>query len=332
MIQWLTAATAMLVLGAPALRALDCDDSDPCTVNDACGVDGTCQGTFQMGKSCNDFQDCTTNDTCRNDPLTGMPGCSGDAVQDGTPCGGGCGTCMQLAPIPGVPPLCSGDLADNGKSCDPSSFALGPCFVGKCQITGAGGITFAICLPSFKVCPDTDGNPCTDNCNFNTGNCEKNAPKCDGVCSSCNPATGMCETKTLGASCDDSDPCSAKSSCQTIEGVPFAVCLAGAPTVDTPTPTVTPPGSTPISTPTSTATTGAPTSTPTTAASPTPAACVGDCNDNKIVAINELVTGVNIALGSFPISQCSAFDTNGNQMVDINELIAGVGSLLNGCV
>ena len=95
-----------------------------------------------------------------------------------------------------------------------------------------------------------------------------------------------------------------------MEGIPVALCLAGAPTV--PTPTATAPGATPT-------------------VSPPPGGCVGDCNDNQIVAVNELITGVNIALGSAPIGQCSAFDTNGNQMVDINELIAGVGALLNGC-
>jgi hypothetical protein len=51
-----------------------------------------------------------------------------------------------------------------------------------------------------------------------------------------------------------------------------------------------------------------------------------------MVAVNELITGVNIALDRAPISQCSSFDTNGNQMVDINELIGGVRSALNGCV
>jgi len=325
-IQWLMAASVLLVLGAPALRALDCDDSDPCTVNDACGADGSCQGTFQLGKSCNDFQDCTINDTCRDDLLSGLPGCSGDSAPVDTPCAGGCGTCQQLVPIEGVPLLCSGDPADSGKTCDPG-FDLGNCFVGSCQITSGGGVSFASCIPAFKVCPDTDGNPCTDSCNFETGNCQKNAPKCDEVCSTCNQATGQCETKNLGGACNDFNPCTAQSSCQVIEGVPFAYCMAGVPTGHTPTPTVTPPGATPTVSPTSTAT-----STATTGVPPTPAACVGDCNNNKIVAVNELISGVNIALGSAPISQCSDFDTNGNQTVDINELIAGVGSLLNGCV
>ena len=59
--------------------------------------------------------------------------------------------------------------------------------------------------------------------------------------------------------------------------------------------------------------------------------CVGDCNGNGAVAINELIVGVNIALGSTPLSSCPAFDANGDGMVGINELIAAVNNALNGC-
>jgi len=63
---------------------------------------------------------------------------------------------------------------------------------------------------------------------------------------------------------------------------------------------------------------------------PTPS-CVGDCDGTGMVAINELITGVNIALGSSPLSSCTAFDQNGDGMVGINELISGVNNALNGC-
>jgi hypothetical protein len=62
---------------------------------------------------------------------------------------------------------------------------------------------------------------------------------------------------------------------------------------------------------------------------PTPS-CVGDCNGDGMVLINELVLGVNIALGSTPVSACPAFDANGNGMVLINELISGVNNALAG--
>ncbi len=52
---------------------------------------------------------------------------------------------------------------------------------------------------------------------------------------------------------------------------------------------------------------------------------------NGSVAINELITGVNIALGSGPLSSCPSFDVNGDEMVEINELISAVNNALTGC-
>jgi len=61
------------------------------------------------------------------------------------------------------------------------------------------------------------------------------------------------------------------------------------------------------------------------------AQCVGDCNGDGTVAINELITGVNIALGNAQASSCPSFDTNSDGSVAVNELISGVNALLNGC-
>lgn len=60
-------------------------------------------------------------------------------------------------------------------------------------------------------------------------------------------------------------------------------------------------------------------------------ACVGDCNGNGTVAINELIVGVNIALGRQRVSACRAFDSNQSQSVTINELVRAVGNALSGC-
>jgi hypothetical protein len=59
--------------------------------------------------------------------------------------------------------------------------------------------------------------------------------------------------------------------------------------------------------------------------------CVGDCNGDGMVAINELITGVNIALGATPLSTCPSFDINGDNMVGINELITAVNNALGTC-
>ncbi|MDX2168471.1 MAG: hypothetical protein SF182_15460 [Deltaproteobacteria bacterium] len=61
------------------------------------------------------------------------------------------------------------------------------------------------------------------------------------------------------------------------------------------------------------------------------AQCAGDCNGDNTVAINELITGVNIALGSAPVSACPSFDGNGNGEVAINEIIAAVNNALGSC-
>jgi hypothetical protein len=55
---------------------------------------------------------------------------------------------------------------------------------------------------------------------------------------------------------------------------------------------------------------------------------VGDCNRNGQVAIDELVRGVNIALGSTPVSACPPFDRVRDGRVTVDELIRGVGNAL----
>jgi hypothetical protein len=77
-----------------------------------------------------------------------------------------------------------------------------------------------------------------------------------------------------------------------------------------------------------------PTPTPTQTTSPTPTAtlgpCVGDCDHGGTVTINELITGVNIALGSLPVTACPAFE-NAQETVDIAQLIKAVDVALNEC-
>ena len=61
-------------------------------------------------------------------------------------------------------------------------------------------------------------------------------------------------------------------------------------------------------------------------------ACVGDCDDDGMVRINELITGVNIALGVAPVSACPAFDCP--QPFDgvlINCAVEAVDNALFGC-
>jgi hypothetical protein len=60
------------------------------------------------------------------------------------------------------------------------------------------------------------------------------------------------------------------------------------------------------------------------------AQCVGDCLGDGSVTINDLILGVNIALGLQPTTACPAFQNSQGQ-VDIAQLIKGVSNALNGC-
>lgn len=59
--------------------------------------------------------------------------------------------------------------------------------------------------------------------------------------------------------------------------------------------------------------------------------CIGDCNGNRQVTIDELIRGVAIGLGSQEVASCLSFDRNEDAAVTIDELIAGVNSALRGC-
>lgn len=61
------------------------------------------------------------------------------------------------------------------------------------------------------------------------------------------------------------------------------------------------------------------------------AVCPGDCNGDGVVAINELITAVNIALGLAPLSACPAADPDGSGTVTVDDLIKAVNSALEGC-
>lgn len=62
------------------------------------------------------------------------------------------------------------------------------------------------------------------------------------------------------------------------------------------------------------------------------ASCVGDCPPpDGQVAVNELVLGVNIALGSAALNACPGYDTNGNGSVGVDELITAVNNAQQGC-
>jgi hypothetical protein len=87
-----------------------------------------------------------------------------------------------------------------------------------------------------------------------------------------------------------------------------------------------------VSTPTVTPTPSV-TATRSLSASPTPPSipCTGDCDSNHSITIDELVKGVDIALGTANLDQCRAFDCNGNGQVTVDCIVKGVDAALNSC-
>jgi hypothetical protein len=61
------------------------------------------------------------------------------------------------------------------------------------------------------------------------------------------------------------------------------------------------------------------------------ALCVGDCNRNYAVTVDEVIRGTRIALHLDEASACQAMDSSGNGAVTIEELIAAVARVLAGC-
>lgn len=64
---------------------------------------------------------------------------------------------------------------------------------------------------------------------------------------------------------------------------------------------------------------------------PGPAACAGDCNGDGTVTVDEIIRGVNIALGLTAVDDCLAFDADGGGSVTVDEIVTAVNNALSGC-
>jgi hypothetical protein len=63
----------------------------------------------------------------------------------------------------------------------------------------------------------------------------------------------------------------------------------------------------------------------------TPIPCVGDCNGDGHVTVDEILTMVNIALGNMPVTSCRAGDANHDNEITVDEILTTVNNALNGC-
>ena len=59
--------------------------------------------------------------------------------------------------------------------------------------------------------------------------------------------------------------------------------------------------------------------------------CPGDCDGSGAVTVDELIRGVDIALGQQAVSACAVLDTDADGLVSIAELVAAVEHALAGC-
>lgn len=96
----------------------------------------------------------------------------------------------------------------------------------------------------------------------------------------------------------------------------------------TPTDTVTPTPEIPSPTSSATATLTASPSPTLTATATVQPACVGNCNDDNGVTVDELLTGVSIALGSASVDACPAFAAP----VTVDTILAAVNNAASGCL
>ena len=60
-------------------------------------------------------------------------------------------------------------------------------------------------------------------------------------------------------------------------------------------------------------------------------ACRGDCNGDGTVTVDELVTAINIVLGTTAASECVSADANSDGAVTVDEIIEAANHALNGC-
>jgi hypothetical protein len=132
------------------------------------------------------------------------------------------------------------------------------------------------------------------------------------------PTATVTSTATVTATADGATPTA------TVETTPTATA-----TVGVATPTSSPTGSPAESTPTPTVSEAAATATPSpTQSSPS---CTGDCNDDDVVTVNELVRAVGIALAGGSVAECNAADRNASGTITVEELVSAVNAALAGC-
>lgn len=59
--------------------------------------------------------------------------------------------------------------------------------------------------------------------------------------------------------------------------------------------------------------------------------CPGDCNGDRVVTVDEVIGGVEIALGPRSAAPCHAFDLDADGYVTVDEVVRAIDAVLKGC-
>ena len=186
--------TSGLCVNVPKAGIVNCDDSDPCTLNDQCQA-GVCKGKSMNCSSVSDTCNLglCIKGSCTKVPRSGTISCDDkDACTDNDACANG---------------VCAGKV----KNC-----VGGQCNNGGCAVI-AGKAT---CVKVYKAGYCNDGDPCTisDTCQnvSGAGVCKGTAKTCPtDACNSgtCDSKSGLCKKVLKSGTCDDSDKCTESDKC-----------------------------------------------------------------------------------------------------------------------
>ena len=191
-----------------------CEDGNPCTEDDRCGM-GVCLGQpVEDGLECDDGSACTSGDACA----------AGACVGEATDCGAKDGACTAGVCDPETGD-CQADPIEDGTTCDDGDVCtLGDaCAAGACE----AGPDSLVC-DDGEICTDDACHPqagCTTTPAEVPGCCETDADCDDGdpcTAAICDPQTTWCVESLVDAACDDDDACTVDDACAD------GVCLGAA--------------------------------------------------------------------------------------------------------
>jgi predicted outer membrane repeat protein len=278
---------------------------------------------------------------CAGDPVTN----GGYNIDDGTTCyfsGTGCTSTAGNSFCNTNPQLYPAGLANNGGPTQTIALQAGS------RAINAGNEIICAAPPINNLDQRGFGRPGTGATNCSIGAYEYNSPgppsccQCPASCAA--PINGSCGDciPIDGASCASGELC-----------VLYTPTPSPTPTSITPSPNLTP-SRTPTQTPTNTPGSNDCCQCASFCAAPIEGTCggcavvfgasctagglcsrsgvcVGDCNGDHQVTVDDILTMVNIALGNTPVTACEAGDANGDGQITVDEILTAVDNALNGC-